>query len=223
MRPSPSSAAETGPRRRRVVWAVLTLALSLAALGVSATGAIFTETDDHAANTFATGSVDFTQDDGNGAPETVTFAASNMAPGDAATDTVTVTNTGSLALRYAMTSTTLADDLAAQLDMWVWDEADEDDTGVLALGLDNATCDATPTGGGVSTYAYTQGVLGSTGVTKVIGDTAQGADTGDRELAAGADEVLCFYVELPSATDNTFEGTSATATFSFQAEQVANN
>ncbi len=180
MRPSPSSAVETGPRRRRVVWAVLTLALSLAALGVSATGAIFTETDDHAANTFATGSVDFTQDDGT-APETVTFAASNMAPGDTATDTVNVANTGSLALRYAMTSTTLADDLAAQLTMWVWDEADENDLLIAGIGVENTTCDATP-GANVSSYVYTRGVLGSTGGTNVIGDIAQGADTGDREL-----------------------------------------
>ena len=213
------STTEQEPRRRRVVWAILTLALSVAALGVSATGAIFTETDTHAANTFTTGTVDFTQEDGNGLPETVTFAASNMAPGDTATDTVTVTNSGSLELRYAMTSTTDEDALAAQLDMWVWDEADEDD-GVLGIG-ENSTCDAEPAD--MATFVYTQGVLGSTGGTNVIGNPAQGADTGDRTLAATTSEVLCFHVELPLSTDNTFEGLSTTATFSFQAEQTANN
>jgi hypothetical protein len=51
----------------------------------------------------------------------------------------------------------------------------------------------------------------------------QGADTGDRTLAASADEDLCFNVELPSATGNSFQGLTTTATFAFAAEQTANN
>lgn len=44
-----------------------------------------------------------------------------------------------------------------------------------------------------------------------------------RTLAFSANEDLCFNVELPSSTDNTFQGLTTTATFNFQAEQTVNN
>ncbi len=212
----PTSTTQQEPRRRRAVGAFLTLALSLAAIGVSVTGAVFTETDTHGANTFTTGSVSFTQTYSG----TELIAASAMAPGDSVKKQVTVTNDGSLELRYALSSATDAADadfLAAQLDMWVWDEAAETD--VIA----NTTCDATPGDLTVSSYLYTQGVLGSVAGTNVFGDATQGAQAGDRVLAAAGSEVLCFYVELPLATSSAYEGTSTTATFTFEAEQTANN
>lgn len=210
---SASSTTEQEPRRRRAVGALLTLALSLAAIGVSVTGAVFTETDTHGANTFTTGTVNFSQ----AYTGSELLSASAMAPGDSVGKQVTVTNDGSLELRYALASTVDTDLLAAQLDMWVWDEAAETDT------ILNTTCDATPGDLTVSSYLYTQGVLGSTGGTNVFGDATQGAQAGDRVLAAGDSEVLCFHVELPLATSDTYEGTSTTATFTFEAEQTANN
>jgi hypothetical protein len=42
-------------------------------------------------------------------------------------------------------------------------------------------------------------------------------------LAAGASEVLCFRVSLPLSTGDTFQGANSDATFSFAAEQTANN
>jgi len=51
----------------------------------------------------------------------------------------------------------------------------------------------------------------------------QGADPGDRTLAGGASEVLCFKAELPLATGNTYQSAATTATFTFDAEQTANN
>lgn len=210
-----TSTPDERSRRRRVVWATLTLAIALATIAVSATGAIFTETDAVGENIFTTGTVSLGQN-----PATAIVAAGGMAPGDAATGRVEVTNTGSLELRYAVTSTTNNDTLAGQLDLWVWDEAAEaDSTG------DNDTCDATP-GKGVGDYLYTQGVLGSTGSTggtNVIGDPAVGGQAGDRVLGATDSEVLCFHVALPTDTGNTFQNRSTTATFTFEAEQTVNN
>jgi len=48
---------------------------------------------------------------------------------------------------------------------------------------------------------------------KLIGDSASGAGTGDRNLAASGSETLCFHVGLPLATGNTAQGASTTATF----------
>ena len=57
----------------------------------------------------------------------------------------------------------------------------------------------------------------------MIGDPSQGAQAGDRTLAASANEVLCVQVALPSATGNAFQSAATTGTLTFDAEQVASN
>jgi hypothetical protein len=56
-----------------------------------------------------------------------------------------------------------------------------------------------------------------------IGSNAQGSQAGDRTLAGGASETLCFRATLPTSTDDTFQNTSTRVTFTFDAEQTANN
>jgi hypothetical protein len=56
-----------------------------------------------------------------------------------------------------------------------------------------------------------------------FGNPAQGAQAGDRVLAGGASELLCFQVSLPLSTNNTFQGATSLATFTFDAEQTLNN
>jgi predicted ribosomally synthesized peptide with SipW-like signal peptide len=186
----------------RILLVLLVVGVVAASLGV-ASNAIWTDSQDVDANVFSTGTIDISTD-----PTTALVTFSNMAPGDEVTNDITVTNAGSLELRYAVTSDTTEDTLAAQLDLTI-------KTGVT-------TC--TNVGFGVDgTIIYGPGNLGSTAGTDVIGDPTQGADTGDRTLAASADEDLCFNVELPSATGNSFQGLTTTATFAFAAEQTANN
>lgn len=170
------------------------------------TGAFFTDTQTVGANTFSTGTVKLGV---NPTSALVTFT--NMAPGDSIAAPITVSNTGSLAERYAVLSTTDAADanfLATQLVMNV-------KTGVT-------TCTAAGFGA-TGTLVYTNGVLGSTGGTKVIGDAATGAQAGDRTLASLSNETLCVLVSLPTATGNTFQGKTTTATLRFDSEQTANN
>ena len=186
----------------RILFVLLVVGVVAASLGV-ASNAIWTDSQDVDANVFSTGTIDISTD-----PTTALVTFSNMAPGDEVTNDITVTNAGSLELRYAVTSDTTEDTLAAQLDLTI-------KTGVT-------TC--TNVGFGVDgTIIYGPGNLGSTTGTDVIGDPTQGDDTGDRTLAASADEDLCFNVELPSATGNSFQGLTTTATFAFAAEQTANN
>jgi hypothetical protein len=52
-----------------------------------------------------------------------------------------------------------------------------------------------------------------------IGDTAHGLHAGDRVLAAGAPESLCFTVTLPTSAVPSLVATNAAATFIFTAEQ----
>jgi hypothetical protein len=187
----------------RLITAGLLLAIAIATTVVSVTGAVFTDTQSVGANTFSTGTIDIST-----SPTTALVTFSNMAPGDKVTNPITVTNDGTLQLRYAVESTTTEDTLAAQLDMTI-------KTGVT-------TC----TNAGFDTDGSTisgPGDLGSTTGVNVVGDPTQGGDAGDRTLAALANEVLCFQVSLPLSTDNSFQNLTTTATLDFIAEQVDNN
>lgn len=165
--------------------------------------AVFTDTQNVPSNTFSTGTLDIST---NPTSALVTFSA--MAPGDQVTNPITVTNGGTLQLRYAVTSTTTENVLAGQLDLTI-------KTGVT-------TC--TNAGFGADgTVIYSPGDLGSTAGTNVIGNPAQGNQAGDRTLNASANEVLCFNVQLPSSTGGTYQGLNTTATLAFQAEQTSSN
>lgn len=187
-------------RRIGATMVVLTAFGALAALSITA---LFTDSASVGSNAFTTGTVDIST-----SPASALVTYSGMAPGDQVTAPITVTNAGSLQLRYAVTSTTTENTLAAQLDL------------TIKSGVTTCTNAGFGTDG---TVVYATGDLGSTTGVNVIGNPAQGADTGDRTLAASASEVLCFNVSLPSSTGNSFQGLTTTATFTFDAEQTTNN
>lgn len=194
--------------RASVLKAGIGLGLAGATLAVTATGAIFTDTASVGSNQFSTGDVEISTDV---ASDLVSFTSPKMVPGDSVVDTVTVTNAGTVEMRYAVESTTTEDTLAAQLDLVVWDETAETTT--------DGTCDTTPP----ATTLYAAADLGSTLGTPVFGDAAQGEQGGEETLAAAATQQLCFKVSLPLSSDNTFENLDTTATFAFEAEQTTNN
>ncbi|MBI4199044.1 MAG: hypothetical protein HY535_01030 [Chloroflexi bacterium] len=187
----------------RLLLAGLLFGTAAATALTAATGAIFTDTQSVGANTFSTGTVDVST-----SPTSAVVSFSGMAPGDKVTNAVTVTNAGSLQLRYAVKSTTTENTLAAQLDMTI-------KTGVTACT--NAGF------GSDGTVVYGPGDLGSTSGLNVVGDPTQGSQGGDRTLNASASEALCVQASLPVGTGNSFQNLSTTATFEFVSEQTANN
>jgi hypothetical protein len=56
-----------------------------------------------------------------------------------------------------------------------------------------------------------------------FGSNAQGAQAGDRTLAAGASETLCFRASLPLSSGNGYQNATTTTPFTFDSEQTANN
>jgi predicted ribosomally synthesized peptide with SipW-like signal peptide len=163
--------------------------------------ALFTDTATVGANVFTTGTIDI-----NASPASAVVTMPAMAPGDQVTAPLTVSNDGSLELRYAIESTTTEDVLASELVLTV-------KSGVTAC------TDAGWAADGTTLYA---GRLGSTGTDPIVGSAAPGADAGDRVLVAATNEVLCFNVTLPLAS-TAGQGATTTATFDFLAEQTANN
>ena len=187
----------------RLIVAGLLLAVAIATTVVSVTGALFTDTQSVGANTFSTGTIDIST-----SPTSAFITFSDMAPGDAVTNPITVTNAGSLQFRYAIQSTTTEDTLAAQMDM------------TIKTGVTTCTNAGFDTDGSV---IYGPGDLGNTTGLNVVGDPTQGSQAGDRVLDALANEVLCFQVSLPFSLDNSWQDLTTTATFDFISEQTANN
>lgn len=161
--------------------------------------AVFTDSKANAANVFSTGLVQIDQ-----APSSAVVTFATMAPGDSVIAPLAITNNGSLALRYAMTTATTNPDAKAL-------------AGELQLTLRVKTAQACSVEDGAVLYgpaALSGGLFGS---------PAQGAQAGDRTLAPAASETLCFKVALPLTTGNAFQSATTTATFTFNAEQTVNN
>jgi hypothetical protein len=158
---------------------------------------LFTASTDNDGNAFTSGSVDIST-----APASAFLTLLNMAPGDSVTEQLTVSNDGTLDLRYAMTTVADNDDLlglAAALTLVIREE-----------GTDCTTFDGNVLYNSSLDLGY-------------IGDPDAGPDAGDREITVAAgSEVLCFRVTLPSGATGP-EGASTTATFTFDAEQTTNN
>jgi len=137
-----------------------------------------------------------------GVSPATSFTATNIMPGDTGAAVIGVTNSGTSQLRYAMTTAaTNADSkgLAAQMTLAIT-------TGPIVAGACTGT----------SLYS---GALS----TAALGNPAQGADAGDRNVSAAATDNLCFQWTFPKASGNGFQAATTTATFTFAAEQTANN
>lgn len=194
--------------RRRLILPV-GLMLGLAALtGTAFSLAFFTDQTDVADNQFTTGTVDLSAGTMSTA---ITLEA--MAPGDTSTNALTVSNDGTLELRYAVSASATNDDVKGLKDQ---------------LALVVRTADVTTPNDPCNNFDGTQlysGDLDNSGANqgRLVGSNAAGSQTGDRTLAAASAETLCFRISLPSNTGNAFQGATTTATFTFDAEQTRNN
>ena len=179
--------------------------LGLAVIGLMATSlvtgamslALFTDTAAVGGNTFTAGAISISTN-----PTSAFLTLDPLMPGDTVNASLAVTNDGTAELRYSMTSaSTNADSKALR---------DELQLTVKSVGTDCATFD------GATLYS---GTLANA----AFGVVTQGADLGDRTLAGGVGETLCFRATLDIGTDNTFQNATTTSTFTFTAEQTANN
>ena len=181
-------------KRRRGIVAILG-AVSILTIGAGSISlAQFTD-NDSSTWAFTTGTIDI-----NSNPAVLT-AVSGMMPGDQSTQALTISNDGSGDLRYAMAVTA---------------------TNALGGAL-QLTVKAQDAGGGCAAFTGATVLAATTLNGAGWGSSVQGFQAGDRSLAAGANEVLCFRVSLPLTAADTLQGASSAATFAFNAEQTANN
>ncbi len=181
-------------RNRRRALVALLLGATVASVGAGASSlAYFTDTQANSGS-WTSGSIKLGLD-----PATTVFTTTgNIMPGDSGSHDVTVSNAGSSALRYRLASTISAGGALA---------------GALQLKISSGGCTGPQTGD-----VYSGSLAGAT-----FGDFTASPKVGRTVSAAGSDD-LCFAWSFPSTvTDNTLQGVTTTAQFSFYAEQVANN
>ena len=193
-------------RTRRRLLILLAAALAVLSVGAGQLSlALFTD-QESVAGTFSTGSIDL---DGT-AIAGLTLTTSAMMPGDTVTDDVLISNVGTAQLRYSLsTASTNADAKGLRTVL------------TLTVKTIDVTTPGTPCNDFDGTSVLAATVLDTS--TAGFGSSAAGAQAGDRNLAAAASETLCFRVSLPSGTGNTYQGAATTTTFTFDAEQTANN
>jgi hypothetical protein len=184
---------DTRSRRRRRGILALLLGLTTLSLGAGMFSLAIFTDTDDSTGSFEAGTVDIESS------PAIAFTVSAMVPGDSVTEALTIDNDGTASLRYAL-STVASDALGDALTLEI-----------RTLGTDCATFDGTA-------------VLAATTLDgAAFGSNAQGAQAGDRTLAAAAGEVLCFRVALPLAAGDALQGGTTDVTFTFDAEQTANN
>ena len=194
----PAHTSQVHPPRRRRLTTLLVVSLASGSIGAGALSlAVFTDSKAVAGNAFTTGTIVL-----GVSPASALLTSSNMMPGDTLPGTLVVSNSGTGALRYAMTSASTNADAKGLMNQLTLT--------VKTLGTSCALFD------GTSVYA---GALASA----LFGDPTQGAQAGDRTLAGAGSETLCFRATLPLATGNAYQNATTTTTFTFQAEQTANN
>ena len=193
-------------RRRRRRLAILAVFLGSIGLGAGQLSlALFTDVETVDA-TFTVGTVDL-----DGAEiDALSLTTAAMMPGDSTTDDVVVSNIGTAQLRYAVTTaSTNSDGLALR------------DVLTLTIKTVDVTTPGVPCDDFDGTTLLAATALGASNA--ALGDPTAGAQAGDRTLNASASETLCFRVALPSGTTSAYQGATATTTFTFSAEQTANN
>jgi hypothetical protein len=184
---------EMRSRRRRRGILALLLGLTTLSLGAGMFSLAIFTDTDASTGSFEAGTVDIESS------PSIAFTVTGMVPGDTVTRALTIDNDGTASLRYAL-STVASDPLGDALTLQI-----------KTLGTSCAAFDGTA-------------VLAATTLDgAAFGSNAQGAQAGDRTLAAAASEVLCFRVALPLAAGDALQGATADVTVTFDAEQTANN
>jgi predicted ribosomally synthesized peptide with SipW-like signal peptide len=151
-------------------------------------------------STFTAGTVDLlVSSETDDAYAFTSLEMTNMKPGDVKYAPLTMANAGSLSFSYTMASSSTNADSKALRD------ALQAGAKVVANA---AACDSA----GV-------GYLASLTTVIAEGDLSAAAIGSARTLAAGASEVLCFKVELPSTAGDTLQAATTTTTLTFSATQ----
>ena len=201
---------------------------ALAGIGITSltTNALFTDRETTAGD-LLTGTVDLSLGDFS-----FQMPDGGMAPGDVVVQPVTVTNSGSLALRYAVSfdATNGTGSAAPTNDAGAGVPGTGDLRSVLTLQVfhvaDAAGCTKDVALPADSTQWGQHQDLTVADFTPILGDPTVGPQAGDSELIGGgsATQTLCVRLSMDKdSAGNEYQNTTAVIDLKFDAEQVVNN
>lgn len=145
---------------------------------------------------------------------TLNIPIGGLAPGAFTRGRHVVENASGEPLRYTLSSSSADRDGKGLRDVvWITIKTSDRSQGG-EVGLETS-CD---TFDGVTLYA---GRLGA--ASAGFGDPRIGAHAGDRDLAAGERETLCFEIKMPLEAGNDFQGSSTASAWTIAMEQVTGN
>ncbi len=178
--------------KMKIVLSVVLIGLLTFGVGMGSF-AWFTSQATSEENVFETGTLEIGVPEGNDGV-TAFISGANWAPGSTVTETIDVSNLGSLDFKYKVSASRVAEA----------DTQDEADSTYLYDKLEVVVSD-----GDGELY---NGSL--SGLIDVLCDAG---------LASGASETLTITVTLPTDADNTYQGIGTTIQFTFDATQTANS
>ncbi len=196
-------------RRRRLIAALVIIALVLVGVGRWTQQALSSDAGAISGSGFITGSVNIAA----GKPNAV-LNVSRMAPGDSVFHVIKVVNSGSLQYRYAVVANGTDPDgkrLDTQLQIGAFVVPRLADCGRAG------TRSASPLGRIRTVTAL------SPATQPLFGDVARGQQPGDQVMAVDDVQLLCIEAHLPGSTGNTFVSATMALRLVFSAEQTAGN
>ncbi len=211
------------PRRRRSVLdivrsartrAILSLGIVLG-FGTVSTMAFWTDDATMTTGSFESGTLDVrlnaaTNNVGQGGTwNNTSLTLTNAVPGESFANAFPVRNDGTVPFTFTATATA-SGALAPQLLFWTYTGGTATNTGTVAGGNRNGTCNGTLQSGGANGLT-----LSGTSSNVVTAAGNPGA------VAAGSSRVVCIRVQLTAAAPNGSQGHSGAASFVFNATQVA--
>jgi len=208
----PSGATATGRRSARALVLVVTLALVAGAgAGVVTSVARLLDSRSSTAASVTAATVGISLSGGASSTAWVTATNVGVGAGQAYYQKLTVTNSGTTEMRYALTGTsTSAVSPLIEVDI---------------ASIAGSTCDPTTFAAGTLITPATATFGGGTATERAIfGSKVAGADTGDQVLGASASQTLCLRAFVkPGAGRGAQGATGVTSAFTFYGEQTKNN
>jgi len=176
-------------------------------IGSIASSALFTDTESTTAATITSGTIAITA----GGDYNSYFPTSSMMPGDDKYGIITIANGNGAARLSSTANWSVANALTTDLEIRMVTLADSAATCTSSTDFSSPLNSAVkPASSSATSFA-------------MFGSATAGNQTGDRTLAAGTTYYYCVNVKMPTDMPTAAQGATSNLTFTFNAEQTANN